>query len=102
MIGYYVFLRLATPTKPKRPEPNNQAAAGTGTVEGGATPENVPPCINTAESKTSSPASEQVSVPVPKATPKVSAPIEYDSTNVNSQITAYYLLKTDIEKQIND
>ncbi|MFT6051869.1 MAG: hypothetical protein ACI9B9_001512, partial [Halioglobus sp.] len=30
--GY--FLRLATPTKPIRAEPNNHAAAGTGTADG--------------------------------------------------------------------
>lgn len=28
----YAFLRLAIPTRPSRPEPNNQAAAGTGTT----------------------------------------------------------------------
>ena len=31
-IKFYVFLRLATPIKPRRPEANNQAAAGTGTA----------------------------------------------------------------------
>ena len=33
MIYSYAFLRLATPIKPIKPEPNNQAAAGTGTVD---------------------------------------------------------------------
>lgn len=32
MFNRYEFLRLATPTKPKSPEPNSQIAAGTGTA----------------------------------------------------------------------
>ena len=33
LIRCYAFFRLATPIRPIRPEPNNQAAAGTGTAE---------------------------------------------------------------------
>lgn len=33
---YVAFLRLATPTSPNRPEPNNQTAAGTGTTASAA------------------------------------------------------------------
>ena len=31
LLCIYAFLRLATPTKPKRPDPNSHNAAGTGT-----------------------------------------------------------------------
>ena len=33
VVTVYAFLRLATPIKPKRPEPKSQTAAGTGIAE---------------------------------------------------------------------
>ena len=41
MICFYAFFRLATPIKPSKPDPNNQAAAGTDTAAG-----EMPPLIN--------------------------------------------------------